>query len=243
MSQQAKPSGDADNIVANKDRRALFARHAVLGLLTEPELDQVLAFAVVERYPAGRVIFRRGESGRSLVLIVEGQVKVSVSASDTKEAVLAVLGRGEILGEMAILENKSRSADATALTPCEVLLVQRRDFIPFLEGNPAVAIRLLTMICDRLRRTSALLEDRVLLHLPERLAKTLLDLAAPGESQCRPGTRIDLPIRQKVFASLLGTSRETLNKQLHAWQSAGLITLSRDAVVIEQPEALARLID
>ena len=243
MAHQSQPTCVADETIAGDYRRALFVGHPILGLLTARELDQVLGFAVTERYAAGALIFRKGEPGRSLMLIVSGQVKISVSAPDGKEAVLAVLGVGEILGEMAILENKPRSADATALTPCEVLLLQRRDFIPYLERNPSMAIRLLTMVCDRLRRTSTLLEDRALRHLPERLAKTLIDLGSANGSPCRPGTRIDIPIRQKVFASLLGTSRETLSKQLHAWQSAGLISISRGAVVIKQPDVLARFID
>jgi CRP-like cAMP-binding protein len=228
---------------ASEDRRALFAGHPVVGTLTARELEQVLRFAVVQRHRAGEVLFREDEAGQSLMLITGGSVKISVSGPDGKEAVLAVLGPGEILGEMAILENRPRSADATALVRCEVLVLHQRDFVPFLERNPAVAIRLLAMMCARLRRTSELLEDRMLRHLPGRLAKALLDLCRPGEVPCAPGTRVNLPIRQATLASLLGASRESLNKQLHAWQAAGLIELHRRAVVIMQPDALAKLVD
>lgn len=168
-------------------RRALFDGHPVLGFLAASELDHVLGFVVAQRYAVGQVMFRKGDTGQSLMLIASGKVKVSVSGPDGKEAVLAVLGVGEILGEMAILDNKPRSADATALEPCELLVLHQRDFIPFLERNPAVAIRLLAMVCERLRRTSELLEDRTLHHLPGRLARALLELGGCRDAHCQPG--------------------------------------------------------
>lgn len=228
---------------ASEHRRALFVDHPVLGSLTARELDHVLGFAVVQRYAAGEVLFRKGDVGHSLMLITAGTVKISVSGPEGKEAVLAMLGPSEILGEMAILENRPRSADATALDTCEVLVLRQRDFVPFLERNPAVAIRLLAMMCARLRRTSELLEDRTLHHLPGRLAKALLDLCRSGDEACSPGARVTLPVHQATLASLLGSSRESVNKQLHAWAAAGLIELHRRAVVIKQPEGLAKLVD
>lgn len=230
-------------VSATNTRRALLARHPVLGLLEVRDLDHLLGFAIETHYPAGAAIFRKGDSGQSLMIIIEGQVKISVMASDGREAVLAVLEAGDILGEMAIIENKPRSADATTLSSCRVLVLHQRDFIPFLERNPKVAIRLLALLSERLRRTSALLEARMLRHLPERLAKALLDLCEAAGSGCQPGDCLELPLRQKVFASLLGTSRETLNKQLHAWQDDGLIRINGGSIVIEKPEKLAEIAD
>jgi CRP-like cAMP-binding protein len=240
---ESDPQAEATDARVASVRRALLSGHPVLGLLEAQELDHVLRFTVEKRYAAGEVIFCKGDPGSSLMVIVGGQIKISVSAPDGKEAVLAVLEAGDILGEMAILENKPRSADAVVLAPCEVLILHQRDFIPFLERNPQVAIRLLGLLSERLRRTSALVEGRMLRHLPERLARALLDLCESGGAECLPGAHVELPIRQKVFASLLGTSRETLNKQLHAWQSDGLISIRRGSMTIEQPEELARLAD
>jgi CRP/FNR family transcriptional regulator, cyclic AMP receptor protein len=223
-----------------ENRRALLAAHPVLGFLSPRELEQVTGLMIPRRYRAGEVIFRKGEPGESMMVIASGQVKISMSGLDGKEAVLAILGAGEIIGEMAILDEKPRSADAIALAPSELMLLNRRDFVPFLEREPGLALRLLAMTSDRLRRTSALLAERTLRHLPGRLAKALLELGKCDEGHCPPGARVELPISQKTFASLLGTSRETLNKQLHAWQSEGLIALEPGAVVIFQPEALLR---
>jgi CRP-like cAMP-binding protein len=178
-----------------------------------------------------------------MMSIVDGRVKISVTSPDGKEAVLAVLGPGEVLGEMAILEDKERSADATALEACELLVLLKRDFIPFLERNPAIAIRLLRILCERVRRTSALIEDRTFLSLPARLAKTLLDLADGSGRETDAGTRIDFKMSQKNFGALLGASRESVNKQLHAWQAEGLLTIGRGYVVLARADDLARVID
>jgi CRP/FNR family cyclic AMP-dependent transcriptional regulator len=240
MAEERQRKDDPSERPVRDVRRSLVADHPVLGFLPPRELDRVLGYTHVTSYHAGEVIFRKGEPGESMMVIVSGQVKISVSGLDGKEAVLAVLGVGEIIGELAILDSKPRSADATALAASELMVLRRRDFVPFIERDPTLAIRLLVMICERLRRTSAVLAERTLRHLPGRLAKALLDLGKYDECHCPPGARIELPISQKVFASLLGTSRETLNKQLHAWQSAGLITLEPSVVVIEQPEALIR---
>lgn len=223
-------------------RRAIFARHAVLGLLEPQEIDRVLAFSVARQFRPGEVIFRKGDAGDSMMVVFAGRVKIGVVGPDSREAVLAILGVGEILGEMAILDSKPRSADAIALEATELLVLHRRDFIPFLEHNPRIATRLLRLVCERLRRTSALVEDRMFRQLPARLAKALLELASDGPV-CPPGIRIELHMSQKTFASVLGVSREALNKQLRAWEDAGLVGVGRGHVTIEQPDALARIVD
>ncbi len=189
--------------------RRLAGAHTLLGQLEPHELERLMAFARTQRHRAGEVIFRKDDPGISMMSIVDGRVKISVTSPDGKEAVLAVLGPGEVLGEMAILEDKDRSADATALDACELLVLQKRDFIPFLERNPTIAIRLLRILCERVRRTSALVEDRTFLSLPARLAKTLLDLADGSGRETDAGTRIDFKMSQKNFGALLGASRES----------------------------------
>jgi CRP-like cAMP-binding protein len=221
----------------------LAAAHLLLEHLEPHELDRLMQFARSQRHPAGEVIFRKGDPGISMVSIIEGRVKISVASPDGKKAVLAVLGPGEMLGEMAIIEDKDPSADTTALEACEPLVLQKRDFIPFLERNPAICIRLLRILCERLRRTSALVEDRAFLSLPARLAKTLLDLADSGGRETADGIRVDFNMSQKIFGGLMGASRESVNKQLHAWQAEGLLTMGRGHVVLVRPEDLARVVD
>jgi len=194
----------------------LVAGHVLLGQLEPDELSRVLAFARTERFCAGQVIFRRGEPGHSMMTVISGRIKISVSSSEGKEAVLAILGRGEVLGEMALIDGKERSADAIAMDDGEALSIHRRDFIPFLERNPAICIRLLGILAERLRRASEMIEDRSFLDLPGRLAKMLIDMSQTDGVETDEGLRIEMPMSQSNFGAILGASRETINKQLKA---------------------------
>ena len=225
------------------DKRELVSGHFLLDRLEPDELDRLMAFARSERYDGGEVIFRKGEPGHSMMMIVSGRIKISSASRHGKEVVLAVLGPGEVVGEMAILEDKTRSADATALERSEVLVLQRRDFIPFLERNPQISIRMLGILSARLRRTSEKLRDRAFMSLSSRLAKTLLDLALTDGRDQPEGVRIAVTLSQKNLGALLGASRESVNKQLRAWQSEGLIRMGRGHIILNQPQDLALLIE
>lgn len=225
------------------EARRLVSGHSLLDRLEPHELDKLMRFARVARYPANAVIFSKGDPGHSMMTVLKGRIRISSSSPEGKQLVLAVLAQGEILGEMAVLEGKPRSADATALEPTELLLLDRRDFIPFLEQNPKICIKMLAILSDRLRRTSELLEDRAFLSLPARLAKTLLDLARSQGSEPEGGVRIDFRMSQRSLGALLGASRESVNKLLRAWQNEGLIEMGRGFLVINRPQELAHIID
>ena len=113
------------------------------------------AFTHSQHYRAGETIFRKGDPGLSMMTIVDGRIKISVASPDGKEAAIAVLGPGEMVGELGVLEDKNRSANATALDPCEVLILQKSDLDTILERNPAICIRLMRIMSGRRKRTSA----------------------------------------------------------------------------------------
>ncbi len=228
---------------ASVDTQELVSGHFLLNQLEPDELDKLMTFARMERYGANEVIFRKGDPGHSMMMVVQGRIKISSSSAEGKEVVLTVLVTGEFLGEMAILERKDRSADATALEPSELLVLQRRDFIPFLERNPKVCIRMLCVLSDRLRRTSELVEDRTFLSLSSRLAKALLDLARVSGREVPEGVRVEFKMSQKDLAASLGASRESINKQLGAWQNEGLIKKGRGFIILNQHRELARIIE
>lgn len=243
---RARLAGRAENVMGHSAKAAIdtvVTGHFLLDQLEPDELDDLLAYARVERYEANDVIFRKGDRGQSMMMVVDGRIKISASDADGKEVVLAILEKGELLGEMAILEEKARSADATAMEPSELVVLHKRDFIPFLERNSKVCIKLLTIMSDRLRRTSELVEDRAFLSFRSRLAKALLDLAATGGHEVAEGVRIEFTISQKDFGALLGASRESVNKQFQAWRSEGLIKLGRGFIILRRPDALACVVE
>lgn len=226
------------------DGREFLAKHDLLGHLTPEELDRLLAPARVERLDAGRVLFRKGDPGDRLYVVLAGRISIGTTSEDGKEVVLNVLGRGAVFGEIALLDGKARTADATAMAECHLLVLERSDFMPFLESHPEVAARLIAVLCERVRWVSESYEDALFMDLPARLAKRLLRLAeAYGEPAEGAGTRIEFPLSQQELAKMAGVSRESVNKLLRAWQHEGLIAHDHSHVTILDEARLKRLVE
>jgi CRP/FNR family transcriptional regulator, cyclic AMP receptor protein len=222
------------------DKRQALAGHFLFRHLSRSELDGLLARARVQRYKSGAVIFRQGDAGQGLVAVLSGQVKITSPSVGGKEIVLNIINPGEVFGEIALLDSKPRSADAVALAPCELLVIDRRDFVPFLEARPQLCIRLLAVLCERLRRTSEQVQDLLFLDLRARLAKTLLRLADQHGQTAPAGREISMRLSQREIGNLVGRSRESVNKQLREWQDANLIRFHAGRLVIRDLVALER---
>src|SRR5262249_27374294 len=122
-------------------------------------------------------IFAKGDPGSSLFAICRGTVKISVPSVDGHDAVFNLIGKGDIFGEIALLDGRPRTADAVAITDCELFIIERRDFLPLVREEPDIALKLIEILCARLRHTTEQAENLMFLHLPGRLAKTLLRLS------------------------------------------------------------------
>ncbi len=226
------------------DGREFLAKHDLLGHLTPEELDRLLAPARVERLDEGRVLFRKGDPGDRLYVVLSGRISIGTASEDGKEVVFNVLGRGAVFGEIARLDGKARTADATAMAECHLLVLERKDFMPFLESHPEVAARLIAVLCERVRWVSESYEDALFMDLPARLAKRLLLLAESyGEPAEQSGTRIEFPLSQQELAKMTGVSREAVNKLLRAWQSEGLIAHDHSHLTILDAVRLRRLVE
>src|SRR5205085_7683286 len=135
--------------------------------------DALLSHARFEHYAAGRLIFAKGAPGRSMMALLAGSVRIGSTSSSGREVVLAILNAGEIFGEMALLDGGERTADAVALSDCELLVIDRREFIPFLQDRSDLCIAFLRLLSQRLRRTDELVEAAMFERLESRLAKAL----------------------------------------------------------------------
>ena len=146
-----------------------------------------------------------------------------------------MLGAGEILGEISLLDGAERSADVAALEDCVLLIVERAGFLGLLRRNPDLCLKLMGELCRRLRHANLAVEDLALLDLPGRIGKLLL-----GLPQIVGPTRSRLTIRlsQRDLATLAGGSREKINRQLRIWEKAGVIARDRGHIVILRPERL-----
>jgi CRP/FNR family transcriptional regulator, cyclic AMP receptor protein len=221
------------------ERRQILRCSALFARLSDDEIDGVFEQAVIRRYAAGAQIFYKGDPGCSMMAVLRGRVLISAPSSDGKEVILNIINEGEIFGEIALLDGKDRTADATAMTKCELLVVGRRSFLPLLE-RPDMVRELLNVLCERLRRTSEQVEDVRFLDLAARIAKTLLRFAKADDAR-QPSARIVLGMSQREIGNLVGASREKVNKRLQAWRRAGIITVNDGTIFIRDAAALRSL--
>ena len=221
------------------DKRRVLAGHEFFSGLPDAVIDRLAAYAHTVRVEAGRCLFRKGDEGRGLLAVLSGLVRISVPSEEGREIVRNLIGAGEVFGEIALLDGKPRTADASALADCTLLVLERRDFVPVLTEEPALALKLLDVLADRLRRTSGQVEDLTFVGLPGRLAKALLRLARAQGAAADP--RPHVAITQKGLGDLVGLSRESTNRQLRAWEEDGLVRLERGGLTLAAPRVLARL--
>jgi CRP-like cAMP-binding protein len=176
-----------------------------------------------------------------MAIIVSGRVRISLVSEDGREVTLTVLGPGEVLGEMTLLDGGECSADATAQEDCVLLALERAQFQRLLRSNSELCLHLLAVLCQRLRRSNAALEDMALLDLSTRLGRLLLRLCGDYGVASSGGTRIEVKLSQKDLSSLAGASREKVNRQLRQWESNGILGKDGGRLLIIKPEALAPL--
>jgi CRP/FNR family cyclic AMP-dependent transcriptional regulator len=232
--------------VARLDRE--LKRAALLGsplfqAMTREELDETLKFATDRYCPRGTTIFQKGDDGSSLMAVLSGRVRVSSISAEGKEVTLNVINPGEIFGEIALLDGKSRSADATATEDTQLLVVERRHFLPFLKQNDDLYLRLLAVLCERLRRTSLALEELALFDLPARLARLLLKMAEDYGRPATGGVRIDMKLSQRDLSTLVASTRESVNKQLRLWREDGVVDLDSGYIVVRRSDDLRSLVE
>jgi CRP-like cAMP-binding protein len=134
------------------DKRTMLRSHGLFGKLTPQHIDRLSSCIVTKTAKRGTNIFAKGGLGSRLWAIREGTVKISAPLVDGKDAVFDMLGKGDIFGEIALLDGNPRTADATAVTDCELYVIERRDFLPLMREDPEIALRLIEILCSRLRR-------------------------------------------------------------------------------------------
>jgi CRP-like cAMP-binding protein len=216
----------------------ILGNHPILGELPRASIQRLLSRATTRKLRRGATIFAKGDAGTQLIAVLSGRVKIVVSSPEGREAVLNVVHEGEVFGEIALFDGCSRTASAIAVTDCELLSIDRRHFLPMVREQPDVAIKLIEILCARLRRSSEQYEDIMFLNLRARVAKLLLRLA---EEVGGPLPRKVL-VTQQEMSQMAGLSRESINKQLRAWAQAKWVRLERGGVVVLRPEALLSII-
>ncbi len=217
--------------------RTVLQRNDLFRRLPDAALDHVAALAMRRNFERGAVVFSQGDQGDALYGVVSGRVRISTSGAGGREVFLNIMEPGDTFGEIAAMDGLPRTAAATALDKATLFVIKRSDFLRLLEREPRLAIRLLELLCARLRWTSDLVDESAFLSGEPRLAKRLLILASQHGRITAAGA-LELKISQSDLAHFLGISRQAVNQYLRDWRGHGWVELGRSRILINAPDAL-----
>jgi CRP-like cAMP-binding protein len=218
--------------------RRVLGECALFRGLPPDERNALIARAHIRNFGVGDTIFLMGSPGDSMMAVLSGSIRISVSSPEGKEIVLAILPPGELFGEIAVLDGKERSADAKAITEsCCLAVLNRRDVMFFLDRYPSAWAALVEVLCERLRRTDQQFAEVALMQVPIRLAKALLRLTTPTGLKEPPKVHLS----QRELGSMVGATRESVNKCLRDWQQRSLVSMEEATITITDREALEEL--
>src|SRR5438270_4825246 len=210
--------------------------------LDDQEVHDLISVAKKRTFRSGEVIFHRDDPGQILYMIKEGKVKICLISPDGQEMTLVVFGKGEYFGDLALLDGLPRSADAVALEKVECYTLQRSDFQKAIMKNPKIAIQVLEVLSKRIRSTDAMVEDLIFLDVYGRVAKKLLELSDAHGVKAENGTRIDVRLTQQELASMVGASRESVNKVMGYFMDKGYISTDKHKITLHRITELKRRI-
>ena len=188
----------------------------------------------------GGILFKEGDEGEHVYVIVDGKLKLGTSSTDGRENLLSILGPGEMFGELSLFDPGPRTSTATAVTDAKLLSLSHEKLIPWLKGNPEVSPHLLARLAQRLRRTNEAVGDLVFSDVPGRVAKALIDLGERFGKQTDEGLYVNHDLTQEELAQLVGASRETVNKALADFAGRNWLKLDGRAVLITDLDRLEK---
>src|SRR5690349_8244121 len=190
--------------------------------LDDAELQRFAELTREKSYPKGSVILFEDDPGDSLFIVRDGRVKVVLVGEDGREVILGVLGPGEHFGELSLIDEQPRSAHVIAMEDASLLVLRSEDFKRRVEAAPEIAWAMLAELARRLRRADDKIGGLVLLDVPGRIARLLLDFAGEQGSET-----IEKPLTHQTIADMIGASRETVSRAMRDFQDAGLVTVAR----------------
>lgn len=231
------------SISRHHDRvRPFLTSNTFLGRLPAPVIDVLLGKGQIKSFAKGAVVYRRGDPGESLMMVIHGRIKLTNTTIHGKEIVLYYVGPGEILGEIAALDGKERAVDTVALEDSEVFVVYTRDLLPTLIAHPQAMLEVVRALCEKIRIGAAIVEDNSL-EMRGRTARGLLRLARRHGRANADGGHLQLTISQEELGKFLGMSRANVNRQLGQLKIADVIRINGTEISIIDEQGLADIGD
>jgi len=217
-----------------KPEKLFLKRVHLFQSLSDEDIERLAASLRYRPLKKGETLFRKGDEGNSLYIVRSGSIRIVLPSESGEEVSPAILSEGDFFGEMALLDGMSRSADAVALEASEVFALNRRDFLSFLLNNENAIQSIFSFLSMRLRKTDDLLEDVCFFNISTRLARRLVELAANygRQKEGEDIIRIDLRLTQKDLASMVGVTRESINKEMKVLRERNLISTRENMIQI-----------
>lgn len=226
-----RPSPRAGKFAAERLRHVPLFSH-----LSEQELGRVLAVSHTRTHVRNSVILFENDPGDALFVVLAGEVKVVLAGEDGREVILSILKEGDFFGEMALIDDRPRSANVVATADSILLILRREDFQACLEDNPRIAFGLLRELSRRLRLADDTIGALVLLDVNGRIARLLLTLADEHNGLSVPRT-----VTHNTIAQMIGSTRESVTRTLRDLQDRGLIRVTKERIAVIDRPALERL--
>ncbi len=216
----------------------MLSRSFVLRGLPREELEGLASTMRRRAYRRGEAVFHQGDPGQKLHVVYRGRLKIVLPSQSGEEAVLTIVGPGDLFGDLALLDGAARSASVVALEPVETAVLSRVEFLGLLRRSPAVVDGLLATLAQTIRRLSEEVADLTFLDLHARLAKKLLDLSETHGRAANGSIEIQVALTQEELASMIGATRPRVNKLLGLYEDRGAIARRGRHILILKPELL-----
>jgi CRP/FNR family cyclic AMP-dependent transcriptional regulator len=241
MPDRITSAGNGDNIVADTPEPRILSEVALFRGLPAEQLSDIEARLRRKIFLAGANVITAEELDETVYVVLEGSVKVYVTRPDGSEVILAILGAGEIVGEMSVADSLGRSANVITLEETNLLLMDRGTFRASVEELPTMALNLTNILSRRLRLANAHLRSVAARDVPGRVAAQLLALAREYGVPSRNGTLIPLPLTQSDLAALVGASRVRVNQAIAFFKKRRYLSVGTDhRITVHDADALAR---
>ncbi|MCX7206029.1 MAG: Crp/Fnr family transcriptional regulator [Proteobacteria bacterium] len=208
--------------------------------LSNADLAELATHTELRSLRAKQMVVLQGTPGNEMYAVLHGRLKVIRSSAEGKEATISILEAGEMFGEIAMLDGGLRTASVETLEPCELLVLRRENVMQYLDRHPQVMHQMIAALCQRLRSVDDFLQDAMFLNLPQRLGKTLRQLAHQHGIKDDEGVTIDLKLTQQELANMVGSSRESVNKQLSVWMEHGWLHMEQGVIRLLDADKLPK---
>lgn len=219
-------------------KRAVLAHHRLFSGCPSAAIDELARRADAMAVAAGTRLFEMGDPGTRLHIVIEGEVRITVPSTEGKEIALALIGAGEVFGEVAVLDGGARTAAAVVVRPTRLLALERRELLAVMARHSEVAERMLEVVCAHLRRATTQIEELSFVGAPMRLARTLLRLAHVQEAALTDGCAVT--VTQRELGEAIGMTRENTNRLLKELERRALIGIDKGRIVILHMAELRR---